>query len=102
MTLPEFLALKIGDRIANPMSNSAGAVTALVLDRRKQQEGVWIEWDGTSPDTARSFTTQTTAWMHWDREDLDRCLGLSKCKREDCRRTEQCLGGSIADYAGLP
>lgn len=27
------------------------------------------------------------------------CPGLEKCEREDCRKSEQCLGGSVADYA---
>lgn len=65
MNINEFLALKVGDRISNPMSNTSGTVTALLRDRRHQQEGVAIQWDGTDPDTARQFTKHTTAWMHW-------------------------------------
>lgn len=65
MNADEFLALKPNDRITNPMSGSSGVVSALVLDRRRLQEGVWIQWDGTPPDSAIRFTKHMTAWMHW-------------------------------------
>lgn len=66
MTLGEFLSLRGGDRIDNPMANTKGTVTGIVKDRRGEQEGVWITWDGAKPDTARAFTKHTTAWMHWN------------------------------------
>lgn len=71
MNINQFLALKVGDRIRNAMADTAGTVTTLMLDRRRQQDGVWIKWDGTTDETARSFTKHTTAWMHWEIEDLD-------------------------------
>jgi len=59
------LTLKEGDRISNPMSNSSGAVVGITKDRRQQQDGVLIQWDGTMPDSAVKFTKHMTAWMHW-------------------------------------
>lgn len=69
MNINEFLELKEGDRIANPMSNSSGTVASALLDRRGDKCGVTIMWDGTGPDQARAFTTSTTAWMHWTHHD---------------------------------
>lgn len=68
MNIGEFLSLKEGDRIVNPMSNTSGAVTKLLYDRTRQQYGVTVQWDRTAADQARSFTKDTTAWMHWERE----------------------------------
>lgn len=66
MTIDEFMSLRDGDRIDNPMSGTQGTVTGLLRRLRDgQPEGVWITWDNTSPDSARAFTKHTTAWMHW-------------------------------------
>jgi len=67
MNADEFAALKEGDRIDNPMTKSAGTVTGLTRDRRGLLDGVLVQWDGTSPQHARAFSKQTTAWMHWNK-----------------------------------
>lgn len=69
MTIDEFLALKEGDRIENPMTSSKGTVLHVTHDRRGTQDGVWITWDGSSPDNARRFSKHQTAWMHWTQLD---------------------------------
>ena len=65
MTIDEFLNLKEGDQISNPMARTSGAVVGLLHNRRGEPDGVLVQWDNTSPDMARQFRTQTTAWMHW-------------------------------------
>lgn len=71
MTIDEFLALKEGDRISNPMTNSSGTVAGILHDRRELRDGVLIcvliEWDG-SAGFVTPFTKHSTAWMHWTAE----------------------------------
>ena len=69
MTIDEFLNLKEGDRIDNPMTRTTGAVVGVLHNRRGEPDGVSIQWDGTAPDMARQFRAQTTAWMHWTRHE---------------------------------
>ena len=67
MTLKEFAALKVGDKITNPMSSSAGEVTAV------DDKGVHVRWGnicGESPkdSVTRHYSVASTIWMHWSAE----------------------------------
>lgn len=104
MNLTEFNALKPGDRIENAMSGSTGEVV------EADSKGVRVAWNeagrhggGGKPEGAlRHYSRFSTIWFHWSKVDADLdCPGLEKCEREDCRRGEQCLGGSKADYDRL-
>jgi hypothetical protein len=64
MTLDEFRALKVGDRIRNPMSDSAGVISERIQDRRTLS--IYVQWEG-SPKSIH-FTEHQTAWMHWVKE----------------------------------
>lgn len=60
MNLQEFAALKEGDKIENPATNSAGEVVEVA------PEGVRVVW-GPRGDSERKFfySSLTTAWMNW-------------------------------------
>lgn len=61
MNLEQFAALKVGDKIDNPMSQSQGTVTELV------QDGVRVRWGNGAPGKTVEFTyvVNSTAWFHW-------------------------------------
>jgi hypothetical protein len=59
MNIKEFAALKVGDRIANPMAGTAGTVTDT------DEGGITVRWDGTDNSLTRYYGAVTTAWMHW-------------------------------------
>jgi hypothetical protein len=61
MTIDEFRALKAGDRISNPMSNSSGTVNEVMRPRGFVH--VYVAWDGSTKHV--HFTEHQTAWMHW-------------------------------------
>jgi hypothetical protein len=97
VNLQEFNALKPGDKIENVMSNSSGEVTEV------NQGIVKVRWDGvsngiTAAGALRMYSVHSTIWFHWSKPEEAHCPGLEKCEREDCQRSEQCLGGSIDDY----
>lgn len=64
MTLQEFAALKIGDRISNPMN--PGAVAEIV---ERTDNGVRLRWIGS--ETRFFYSVNSTAWMHWASHDPD-------------------------------
>ncbi len=59
MTLTEFAALKVGDKIENVFSGSRGEVTAVT------DGGVRVMWPPSGIDFA--YPVNSTAWMHWDK-----------------------------------
>jgi hypothetical protein len=61
MNTQEFAALKIGDKIENPMTHNHGVVTETT------DTGVRVRWGDGSPGNNVSFMypLQSTAWMHW-------------------------------------
>jgi hypothetical protein len=65
MTLQEFKNLQVGDRITNPMSNSAGQVVRAETVVRGKHIGkiVAVKWDGTTDPF--TFNDNQTVWMHW-------------------------------------
>ena len=65
MTIEEFYALQVGDRIENHMSSSAGRVVSTT--DVKGTRNVLLCWDGSL--MSRTYSNVTTAWMHWTRED---------------------------------
>jgi hypothetical protein len=69
MNVQEFAALKVGDKISNPMNGSTGHVTAT------NDSGVRVAW-GVSP-VDFMYTVNSTAWMHWTAlprtETCDKC-----------------------------
>jgi hypothetical protein len=64
MTIDEFRALKVGDQISNPMSDSLGTISEIV--RNRSGVHVYVQWSG-SPKTIH-FSEHMTAWMHWSKE----------------------------------
>lgn len=61
MNLTEFAALKPGDVIDNPMTQSSGTVTEATKD------GVRVRWGNGTPghDVTFLYTTLMQAWTHW-------------------------------------
>lgn len=64
MNMQEFAALKVGDKIENPMNGSTGEVTAT------SDGGVRVVWGRrmfaqAAPSTSFFYSVQSTAWMHW-------------------------------------
>lgn len=61
MNMQEFAALKEGDRVDNPMSQSSGVVV------ERKPNGVKVRWgDGAPGRTVEFFyDVQSTSWMHW-------------------------------------
>lgn len=66
MNLTEFAALKAGDKISNPMTASYGEVVEVTTTT------VLVRWHvGTTP---RTYGANTTAWMHWDKVEVSKCI----------------------------
>jgi hypothetical protein len=64
MNLQEFAALKVGDTISNPMSNSAGTVSKVTAF------GVDVVWGARhDKETPFFYSTVSTAWMSWAKDD---------------------------------
>lgn len=62
MNIEEFSALKVGDRINNPMTQSSGTVT------ERTDFGVLVAW-GENASRPFPYTVQGTAWMHWVKQE---------------------------------
>lgn len=69
MNLKEFAALKIGDKVANAMSQSTGEVTEVT------DQGVRVRWDhnraGPGSESRQPVTflyvVNGTSWFHWSK-----------------------------------
>lgn len=88
MNLQQFSALKVGDTIESSMMGfgdpQMGTVSSV------SDSGVQVRW-GTS--TMQFFySVNSTAWMHWNKVEAREC-SAGPCYREDCRQSDQCLGG---------
>lgn len=60
MNLQEFAALKVGDKIMNPMNGSTGEVSKV------SPSGVYVVWGARHADERPFFyPAQSTAWMNW-------------------------------------
>lgn len=67
MNLKEFGALKVGDKISNPMNLSGGTVSGIT------DSGVRVRWGASTLEFF--YSVNSTAWMHWSKEDtLDQAL----------------------------
>ena len=67
MNAQEFAALKVGDKITNPMSQqrSVGTITDVT------PSGVRLRW-GDDPGTSQFFySVISSAWTHWERLEDD-------------------------------
>lgn len=62
MNLQQFAALKPGDKISNPMGNSAGVVVSV------SDSGVRVRWEPATMDFF--YSVNSTAWMHWTCGDI--------------------------------
>lgn len=60
MNIREFAALKVGDKIMNPMNH--GNVAEVV---ETSDSGVRICWQGSQ--TRFFYSVNSTAWMHWSK-----------------------------------
>lgn len=58
MTLQEFAALKVGDKVENPMVGGKGTVVEVT------EAGVKVVWGGT---VHFAYPAHSTAWMHWSK-----------------------------------
>lgn len=63
MNLQEFSALKVGDRVCNPMNGSEGVVS------ETPPNGVKVIWGRSTLEF--TYTVVSTAWMHWGRVSDD-------------------------------
>jgi len=72
MTRDEFRTLEAGDRVRNPMTESAGTVQSTYETRAGHH--VEIQWDGAAI-VLGSFGENSTAWMHWTREEKGGATG---------------------------
>lgn len=63
MNLQEFSALKVGDKIENPSSQSSGEVTETT------NRGVRVRWGTGAPGNSVTFfyDVQGTTWFHWNK-----------------------------------
>jgi len=67
MNITEFAALKVGDKIDNPMSQSAGTIVETT------ESGVRVVWGERHGHETRFFySAQSTAWTHWTRPETPR------------------------------
>lgn len=78
MNMQEFAALKVGDKIENPMSPGSTAEVVETTDT-----GVRIVWGARHPHETRFYySANSTAWMHWnkveDNADLERETGTER------------------------
>lgn len=109
MNLQQFSALKVGDKIETSMMGFGdphrGTVSSV------SDSGVRVRW-GTS--TMEFFySVNSTAWMHWSHatgvanERWNETMAVparecsaEPCYREDCRQSDQCLGGDYNKIGG--
>jgi hypothetical protein len=63
MNLQEFAALRVGDKISNPMSQSTGEIVDTT------DAGVYVRW-GTAVQPF-FFNVRSTAWMHWTKQEAE-------------------------------
>lgn len=64
MNIEEFAALKVGDKITNPMNPGAAGEVASV-----EAGGLRIVWGERGPNETRFYySVNTTAWMHWSKD----------------------------------
>lgn len=82
MTLQEFAALKVGDKIENHMSNSHGEVVTT------DASGVRVCWDraGQLPEgeVTWHYSVTSRAWSHWSKaEELPASLDPPGVRAED-------------------
>lgn len=64
MTLQEFSALKVGDKVSNPWLGSTGEVVETT------NKGVNIVWGGrTAHEKQFFYSVVSTAWMGWSKID---------------------------------
>lgn len=63
MTLQEFAALKVGDKIHNYMMPGSVAEVTETTD-----SGVRIRWQGAAKMTFL-YAVNSTAWMHWSKAE---------------------------------
>lgn len=59
MTLDEFAALKVGDKIENTFTHSQASIIEAAAS------GVRLVWDGTQ--TPFFYSVQGTSWFHWSK-----------------------------------
>lgn len=59
MTLDEFAALKVGDKIENTFTHSQATILEATAS------GVRLCWDGTQ--TPFFYSVQGTSWFHWSK-----------------------------------
>lgn len=73
MNMQEFAALKVGDKIKNPMNGSAGVVSGVT------DSGIRVQWGASAVEFY--YSANSTAWMHWSKtetagaDDLERHEG---------------------------
>lgn len=61
MNTKEFAALKVGDKIVNPMGDLGGVAEVV----ETTDKGVKIRWAHST--VAFFYSVNSTAWMHWDK-----------------------------------
>lgn len=72
MNLQEFAALKVGDKVTNPMNNHCPGEVVEVTD-----SGVRLVWGPRAERETRFFySVNGTAWFHWSKgeDSLDAAL----------------------------
>lgn len=62
MNIQEFGALKVGDKICNPMLNNSVGVVSAILNY-----GVKVQWPPST--TEFEVPVNSTTWMHWNKVD---------------------------------
>lgn len=67
MNLREFNALKVGDKIENVMTHGEGTVSTVVDQPRTRI--VSVKWSLGGNGIEYSYSTHSTAWMHWSNSD---------------------------------
>jgi hypothetical protein len=58
MNIQQFAALKVGDKVDNPMNGSRGEVTKV------QERGVSVAWGGNALDFY--YPVEGNTWLHWE------------------------------------
>jgi len=65
MNIEEFAALKVGNKITNPMNQGATGEVVSV-----EAGGVRVVWGPRHDHETRFYySVNTTAWMHWSKND---------------------------------